>query len=320
MRQNGFKVSSYVYCSISMDCRTFKIALSLLGVALLCSSAAADGDRLRLVTTTSLYDTGLLDVIKERFEEKYNVTLDIVSKGTGIAIELGERGDADVIMVHDKVREIKFVEDGHGLERRCVAYNYFYVLGPASDPAGIRGLSPSEAFLAIMEKGRNDPGNICFVSRGDDSGTHAREKLIWKDVGFNASEFNRSEEWYTEAGTGMGATLVMANEKSAYTLCDMSTFMAYQGEIDLEALVTEGDELLNVYVAIPVSPITHPGVNCEDAMNFVDFLVSEEGQGIIGDYAKDGKTLFFKAAGNCDIIGCSPDICAVPTSGCPAEA
>ncbi len=137
--------------------------------------SAAEGERLKLATTTSLQDTGLLDVIKEKFDAKYNVSLDVVSGGTGIAIQYGERGDVDVLIVHDKVRELKFIADGQGLERRCIAYNYFVVVGPKDDPAGIKGMNATQAFTTIMAKGKADSAKVKFVSRGDNSGTHARE-------------------------------------------------------------------------------------------------------------------------------------------------
>lgn len=137
------------------------LSLLLLVLAVFCSGAlAAEGERLKLATTTSLQDTGLLDLIKEKFDAKHNVSLDVVSDGSGIAIQYGERGDVDVLIVHDKLRELKFIEDGQGLERRCIAYNYFYVVGPKDDPAGIKGINASQALATIMEKGKGDPSKI----------------------------------------------------------------------------------------------------------------------------------------------------------------
>jgi len=307
-----------------------RISLLLLLAASLCSSAlAAEGERLRLATTTSLQDTGLLDLIKEEFDQSHNVSLDVVSGGTGIAIQYGERGDVDVLLVHDKVRELKFIQEGHGLERRCIAYNYFYLVGPENDPAGVQGMNASRALATIMARGMEDPDSVKFVSRGDDSGTHAREKLLWKNAGYNYSdiynnsEANSTKSWYIDAGQGMGATLNMASELQAYTLTDMSTFMAYQGNLSLVSLIEGGDELLNVYVGMVVNPEKHPDVNCLLANEFIDYLVSDEGQELIASFGteKFGKPLFFPARGNCDVIGCSEEECAMPTAAsCTAAA
>jgi tungstate transport system substrate-binding protein len=277
---------------------------------------------LKLATTTSLHDTGLLDLMKQKFEEKYNISLDIISVGSGIAIQYGQRGDVDVLLVHDKPNEVKFVNDGHGLERRCVAYNYFYIVGPKDDAVGIKGLNATQAFKSIMDKGKADPNKVKFVSRGDGSGTHSKEKQLWKQAGYNYSKVNTSGPWYIEAGQGMGATLNMADQKNAYTLSDMSTFMAYKGNLTIVPLIEGGNELLNVYTAIAVNPKKHPGVNCEMANKFINFLVSDEGQKLMGDYGKEkyGQPLFFVAKGNCTLIGCSSGECAVPTSASCATA
>ncbi len=169
-------------------------------------------------------------------------------------------------------------------------------MGPESDPAGIKGLNATEGFSKIMEEGQKNPDQVKFVSRGDDSGTHAREKKIWESTGVNYSEVNSSGKWYIESGRGMGETLLLANEQNAYTLTDSGTFLAYtnEGRIQIIPLITTGNELLNVYAAMPVNPEKHPNVNYEGAQNFVDFLISPEGQEIIRNYGKEkyGQPLF----------------------------
>ena len=303
-----------------MSGKMIKISLLFMVLAVLCS--ATNGERLKLATTTSLHDTGLLDLIKEKFDAKYNVSLDVVSGGTGIAIQYGERGDVDVLIVHDKVRELKFIADGQGLERRCIAYNYFVVVGPKDDPAGVKGMNATQAFTTIMAKGKADPTKVKFVSRGDNSGTQAREILLWKKAGFNYTLVNNSGPWYIDSGQGMGATLNIANEKQAYTLSDISTFMAYQGNLTLVSLIEGGNDLLNVYVAMAVNPMKHPNVNCALANEFINYLVSNEGQDLIASYGKDkyGKALFSAARGNCTLIGCSDGECASPTNASCATA
>ncbi|ATZ60665.1 MAG: substrate-binding domain-containing protein [Methanosarcinales archaeon Met12] len=257
-----------------------------------------------LATTTSLYDTGLLVHLEPIFEDKHNVDLQIISAGTGIAIRHGEDGDVDVLLVHDRAREDAFVEAGYGVNRRCIAYNYFLIIGSKDDPAGIRGMSPEDAVTRIMEAGIKDP-QIRFVSRGDDSGTHAREIAIWVSAGHDYEMVRMSGPWYVEAGAGMGATLRMANEKSAYTLVDIGTFLAFAGDVDLVPLVEVGELLFNPYGVIAVNPELHPHVNFEMANNFINFLMSPEIQQKIGEFGVvDGRPLFFPLASDCQRKGC----------------
>jgi tungstate transport system substrate-binding protein len=261
------------------------------------TTAQPDTSKLIVSTTTSLEDTGLLEEIEAAFEDKYpGVDVLVISGGTGIAIQYGERGDADILLTHDKSREEEFVNSGFGTNRTEIAYNYFWIVGPEDDPAGISGLNATEAFSKIMEEGQNNSDQVKFVSRGDDSGTHAREKKIWESTGVSYGEVNSSGEWYIESGRGMGETLLLANEQDAYTLTDSGTFLAYtnDGRIQIIPIVTTGDELLNVYAAMPVNPERHSNVNYEGAQNFVDFLVSPEGQEIIRNYGREqyGQPLF----------------------------
>lgn len=254
------------------------------------TDAQPDTSKLIVSTTTSLEDTGLLEEIEAAFEDKYpGVDVLVISGGTGIAIQYGERGDADVLLTHDKSREEQFVNSEFGTSRKEIAYNYFWIVGPENDPAGIKSLNATEAFSKIMEEGQNDSDQVKFASRGDDSGTHAREKKIWESTGVSYGEVNSSGEWYIESGRGMGETLLLANEQDAYTLTDSGTFLAYtnDGRIQIVPIVTTGDELLNVYAAMPVNPEKHPDVNYEGAQNFVDFLISSEGQEIIGNFGRE---------------------------------
>lgn len=246
--------------------------------------------RLRVATTTSLYDTGLWGYLEPMFEKAYGVELDVLYAGTGIALEYGRRGDVDVITVHDRIREEAFIAEGLGSERVIFAYNHFVIVGPENDPAGIRGLSPEEAFSKLAETDAAP-----FISRGDESGTHAKEKQIWAAAGHDYESIRKSGGWYVEAGTGMGPTLSMAAEKGAYTLSDIGTFLAYKSKTGLRVLVDEGASLLNVYSAIVCTKTKSP----EMARNLVTFLTSEEIQRLIGEYGKAdfGEPLFTPCAG-----------------------
>ncbi|MEM2122369.1 MAG: substrate-binding domain-containing protein [Candidatus Bathyarchaeia archaeon] len=253
--------------------------------------------RLTVATTTSLYDTGLLDEIEVNFEEKHPIDLCFIPVGTGLAFEHARRGDADLTLTHDPSREFSFLADGYGLCRKAIAYNFFMIVGPAEDPAGVEDLAPTHALAEIVEAGRR---GVCkWVSRGDGSGTHMKEKELWSRAGFNWESL-RIESWYFEAGAGMGETLQIAEERSAYTLSDSGTYLKYHGEgiISLKALISRGGELLNVYSVIAVNPSLHTEVNFEEAITFIKFLVSEEGQKMIDQYGRDiyGESLFHPAA------------------------
>jgi tungstate transport system substrate-binding protein len=238
----------------------------------------------------------------------------IISAGTGKALEYGSRGDVDVMMVHDRTREDQFMADGYGTNRKVFAYNYFVIVGPESDPARIAGMQPEEAFTTIKEKGATDP-LVIFVSRGDDSGTHGKEKAIWQSAGFDyAQDIQGSDPWYVEAGSGMGATLVLANEKQAYTLSDIGTFLAYQGDLEIEPLVDEGDILLNIYSAMQINLETFPDVNSTLAKEWINFMISDEIQDEIGNFrvAEFGRPLFFPAKGEWEKIGVTEEETETP--------
>ncbi len=247
-------------------------------------------------TTTSLYETGLLDVLKTEFEQLYpEINVSFISQGTGLAIQTAMRGDADMILVHDPARELTFLNDGYGVNRKIISYNFFAIVGPSKDPAGVKGLAPIEALLKIKEYG--NAKSAIWVSRGDDSGTHSKEKSLWKTAGLDAAVLSENE-WYLEAGSGMSATLNLANEKGAYTLTDLATYLTNfkNGNINLEVLAENGEETLNVYSAIVNNPqkTNVSNSNFNASMQFINFLVSDETQNIIQNYGKDtfGKSLF----------------------------
>ena len=257
-----------------------------------------NGGRLKLATTTSLYDTGLWDSLEPMFEDRYGIELDILTGGTGKALEFGRRGDVDVLTIHDKTREEEFVAQGYGMQRYPLAYNYFLIVGPGSDPAGIKDMDPEKALLEVMKNGQANPGKVWFVSRGDNSGTHAREKLLWKLGGQEYESVRNSGSWYLEAGAGMGAILTLADEKSAYTLADMGTYLAFKRKLALIPLVDSGESLLNVYSVIAISPERHPDTNADMANTLIQFLTSDEVQDFIGGYGlSEYGTLLFTPAG-----------------------
>ena len=253
-------------------------------------------EKLVVSTTTSLYDTGLLDAIEDQFEAKYPIDLYFISVGTGLAITHAQRGDADMILVHAPSQEMTFLGGGYGTCRKILAYNFFAIVGPEADAATIKDLPPIQALSKIVETGRDQGAK--WVSRGDDSGTHTKEKGLWT-VSDADWALIREEEWYVEAGAGMGKTLQVADNLDAYTLADMGTYLKYykDGIVTLKALVTQGEELLNVYSAIAGNSTRHPHINHNDAIAFIKFLISEEGQAIISNFGKDvyGQTLFYPA-------------------------
>lgn len=253
-------------------------------------------ERLIVSTTTSLYETGLLDMLESRFEaEQPDLNVSFISQGSGLAIQTAMRGDADLILVHDPAREEIFLDEGYGVNRKIIAYNYFVIVGPEEDPAEVMGLDPVNALLNIKAAG--EEGEALWVSRGDDSGTHAKEKKLWNAGGEDAAGL-RNLEWYWEAGLGMTATLNLADEKRAYTLSDMGTYLNNFAieNIDLEILVEAGKDTLNVYSAIACDPrkTNLEEVNFNHAMTFIDFLVSSEVQEILAEFGVDtfGQPLF----------------------------
>jgi tungstate transport system substrate-binding protein len=249
-----------------------------------------DGE-LVLATTTSTYDTGLLDAINSTFQESFSITVKTISQGTGAAIRTGRAGDADVILVHARGAEGEFIADGAGINRRDVMFNDFVIVGPEDDPAGINGMtSAREAFATIAE------AEATFLSRGDDSGTNKKELIIWEEA-----DIQPSGTWYQETGKGMGDTLVQANQAGGYTLADRGTFLATKDNIDLvihvQGPLNDGPQILkNPYGVIPVNPAVHDNVNYQAAMAYVGFLTSPQGQAAIENYTANGSQLFFPNA------------------------
>ncbi|MFH0968321.1 MAG: substrate-binding domain-containing protein [Methanobacteriota archaeon] len=258
------------------------------------------GDLLLIGTTTSLDATGALDQLSHTFTNETGVKVEWVAVGTGQALGYGENGDVDVVMVHDRAAEDKFLDAGYGLDRRVFASNYFLVAGPESDPAKITGLTASEAFKAIAE-GAQTNDKISFVSRGDNSGTHAREKLLWKAAGYDYAVVN-SSPWYYEAGSGMGPTLTMANEKDSYVLSDSATWETYASNMTIVPYVTDGSDLLNIYAVFRVNPEKFPnaGINVDAGKKWINFMTSDETQKFFADFGteKYGKPLFVPAKGD----------------------
>jgi len=251
---------------------------------------------LRLATTTSTYDSGLLSYILPDFEEKYNCKVDVIAVGSGQALEMGKNGDVDVLLVHSPASEIKFVIDGYGEGRTLVMYNNFVIAGPSGDGAGTNSSrNATQAFTKIHDNGTT--GNTKFISRGDNSGTNTKELSLWTSAGFNASQFSNS--WYLSAGQGMGAVLDMCEQMNAYTLSDDATY--YQrvsvNLIPHLNITYQGDPgLFNQYSVIPINATKWTHVNHTLAIDFKDWITSTGGQDLIASYVKYGHQLFFPNA------------------------
>ncbi|SDK59162.1 tungstate transport system substrate-binding protein [Mesorhizobium muleiense] len=253
------------------------------------ASASAQEQSIVVASTTSTRDSGLFDHILPLFTTRTGIEVRVVAQGTGQALDAGRRGDADVVFVHAREQEEKFVEQGFGVKRFDVMYNDFVLIGPKGDPAGIKG-SPDIA-LALTSIQRK---KAAFVSRGDKSGTHIAELGLWKAAGVDIAAVR--EPWYKEIGQGMGAALNTASAMDAYVLSDRATWLAFKNRGELE-IVVEGDKrLFNQYGVILVNPARHPSVKAEPGQRFIDWLISPEGQQAIGEYNIDGQQLFFPNA------------------------
>ncbi|MBI5441963.1 MAG: substrate-binding domain-containing protein [Deltaproteobacteria bacterium] len=283
MRTEGLKRTGSQILSLAVA------ALALSGLGGRASAAPAEKN-LILATTTSTQDSGLLDELIPAFEKKTGYFVKTIAVGSGQAMAMGQKGEADVLLVHSPEAEAKFLADGFGVDRRLVMHNDFVLVGPAEDPAGVKGeKSTADAFRKIARSGS------LFLSRGDNSGTHAKEKALWKAAGV-ASE---GQKWYQQTGLGMGQTLSVASEKKAYTLADRGTYLSMKKVLSLAILGEGQKDLLNVYHVIGVNPARWPKVNAAGAKTFEDFMVAPETQAIIKTFgvAKFGGPLFFPDAG-----------------------
>ena len=251
--------------------------------------AFAQDQSIVVASTTSTQDSGLFDHILPLFEQKTGIDVKVVAQGTGQALDTGRRGDADVVFVHAKAQEETFIEEGFGVKRFDVMYNDFVLIGPKSDPAGVDGTSDiAAALVAIQTK------QAPFVSRGDKSGTHSAELRLWKAAGVDIDA--SKGEWYKEIGQGMGAALNTAAALNAYVLSDRGTWLSFENRGDLDIAVEGDKRMFNQYGVMLVNPEKHPSVKAEAGQQFIDWLISPEGQQAIGEYKIDGKQLFFPNA------------------------
>lgn len=289
------------------------LCCGLILAALAGGSAVAEEKVVKMSTTTSTQESGLLDVLLPALEKDTGITVKVIAKGTGAAIRDGVDGNVDVIFVHDRAREDAFVKDGYGTKRYAVMHNDFIIVGPASDKAAVKGVAEGADAVKKIAAAK-----ATFISRGDDSGTHAKEQELWKASGLSlensVSTMEKdgkqveiksvhpaaSSDWYLSVGQGMGKTLTIADEKQAYTIADRGTYIKYkfgrEVPVNLEILCEGGSQLANPYGVIPVNPQKHPHVKAELAEQMAQWLVSAKGQQVIADYKLHGKQLFFPDA------------------------
>jgi len=244
---------------------------------------AAEDQVVRMAISTSTENSGLLAVIQPAFEQTLDIKVHVIAVGTGKALELGRRGDVDVVLVHAKPAEEAFVAAGYGVERHEIMYNDFIIVGPADDPAGVRGLQDAGKALA-----RIAAAAAAFVSRGDDSGTHKKELTIWQQAGIDPEG-----QWYRQVGQGMGNTLQIAGEMQAYTLVDRGTWLAHRAHIPLKLQVADGADLKNAYGIIAVSPERFPDVHYPDVQRLIHWFESDAARALIAGYRVDGEQLFY---------------------------
>jgi tungstate transport system substrate-binding protein len=270
------------------------VLILLMGIFLIGCLSQPGKPELILATTTSTQDSGLLDVLIPLFETELGYTVQTVAVGSGQAMKMGEEGNADVLLVHAPASEVTFMESGFGKDRALVMHNDFIIIGPASDPAGIKGMAVADALKAIVA------GSSTFISRGDESGTHKAELALWKKAEFDPQA--ATPAWYLETGQGMGASLTVASEKAAYVLTDRATYLANKDNLQLDILVEGDQSLLNVYHVITVNPAKWEKVNFDGAMAFLKFMIEPSTQDAIGQFGVDkyGQPLFYPDATKTD--------------------
>jgi len=268
----------------------FTVLLVFAAVGVIAANAAPKQKNVILATTTSTQDSGLLDVLIPIFEKESGYFVKTIAVGSGQAMAMGQKGEADVMLVHSPDAEKKFIEDGYGINRRLVMHNDFIIVGPGEDAAKIKtAKSAAEALKLIAQ------ANSLFISRGDNSGTHAKEKTLWKKAALNPA----GQKWYQETGLGMGQTLNVAAEKKGYALADRGTYLAIKKNLGLEILLEGDAALLNIYHVLEVNPAKWPKANAQGAGAFAEFMISKKVQGIIKTFGVDkfGSPLFFPDAG-----------------------
>ncbi len=260
--------------------------LSLIFALLWALPVQADQSPLRLATTTSTANSGLLEFLLPKFTEETSIEVHVIAVGTGKALRLGREGDVDIVLVHARAAEDRFVENGYGVERKDVMYNDFIIVGPKSDPAGV---ADSQTTAEVLDKIHDR--QIPFISRGDDSGTHKRELILWRSAGKNPGG-----SWYREVGQGMGKTLQIANEVDGYTMTDRGTWLAYRAKLDIELLFEGDPPLFNPYGIIAVNPKRHADANYAGAQKLIEWMTSPAVQQMIGDFKIKGQQLFIPNA------------------------
>ncbi len=274
--------------------KTFKLTILImvliLAASVMSAQAAPKQKNIILATTTSTQDTGLLDVLIPLFEKETGYFVKTIAVGSGQAMKMGEKGEADVLLVHSPDAEKKFVEDGYGINRRLVMHNDFVIVGSADDSAKIKGTKSSAEALKLIAN-----ADALFISRGDNSGTHAKEKGLWKKANITPT----GQKWFQETGLGMGQTLNVAAEKKGYTLADRGTYLSMKKNLNMDILVEGDAALLNIYHVMEVNIAKWPKVNAAGAKAFADFMVSKKTQTIIKSFGVDkyGSPLFFPDAG-----------------------